>query len=451
MPPLAALPLSLQLSAVLILGLMLGSSVNWAIYRLAWHRRDISPWGPLPTGAAPRTLLDRVPLLGWLLLRREHSLHGRGFWIRPLGIELLLGLGLAALYWWEVDQQGLVRAQIEDWLHLLVGAPLAVQGKVGLASSAQVMFLSHVILIGLMAAASFIDIDEKIIPDAITVPGTLLGLLLAAMLPMALLPHVATSVAPDQLRVPIELPAAVAQAAPGAAFQLEPVTLAAPNPWPEILSGAPSWQGLLLGLGCWWLWCFALTPRIWRGRHGPGRALRLIARRVLSEWSRPPLGLMALVGSLAIVGAWWFGGQGWTGLLSALVGMAGSGSMIWIVRLVGTAALQREAMGFGDVTLMMMVGAYLGWQAGVIIFFVAPFAGLIVGIMQLVLHRDDEIPYGPFLCLGSLVVMVCWADVWIRMQGVFQVTGLVPAVLVVCFVLLGLMLVVWRQIKRLFA
>ena len=57
-------------------------------------------------------------------------------------------------------------------------------------------------------------------------------------------------------------------------------------------------------------------------------------------------------------------------------------------------------MGFGDVTLMMMVGAFLGWQAGVVIFFLAPFAGLVVGVLQLVLRRDDEIPYGPFLCLA---------------------------------------------------
>ena len=41
-----------------------------------------------------------------------------------------------------------------------------------------------------MLAASFIDIDEKIIPDEITVTGTLLGLLIATIVPMSLLPHV---------------------------------------------------------------------------------------------------------------------------------------------------------------------------------------------------------------------------------------------------------------------
>ena len=42
----------------------------------------------------------------------------------------------------------------------------------------------QLLLLGLMLAASWIDIDEKLIPDAITVPGTLLGLLLATIVPM---------------------------------------------------------------------------------------------------------------------------------------------------------------------------------------------------------------------------------------------------------------------------
>ena len=57
-----------------------------------------------------------------------------------------------------------------------------------------------------MAAASLIDIDEKTIPDEITVPGTLLGLALAAVMPMALLPHVA--VRPTAPPVGVELPLA---------------------------------------------------------------------------------------------------------------------------------------------------------------------------------------------------------------------------------------------------
>ena len=90
----------------------------------------------------------------------------------------------------------------------------------------------------------------------------------------------------------------------------------------------------------------------------------------------------------------------WAGLLTALVGMAASGGLVWMVRIIGPASLGREAMGFGDVTLMAMIGAFLGWQPCLIVFFLAPCrAGGRAG-------RPDpppgrEIPYGPFLCLAA--------------------------------------------------
>ena len=436
--------LSLPLFAVLLAGLALGAVVNWAVYRLAWHRREISPWGPTPTAARRRRFADRIPVVGWWGLRREHALHGRGFWLRPLGVELMMGVGLAALYWWEVDRLGLVLPQVKEQLQLVLGGPVALAANVIPVGLAQATFLNHALLISLMAAASFIDIDEKIIPDEITLPGTLLGLLLAALLPLSLLPQVALRDAPPSVGERVLLPPAAA----GVSMFVEPTTLAAPNPWPAALGGAPRWRSLALGQACWWLWCFALTPRIWRGRHGFCRALAIVLRRVLRELARPPLGVIALVGSLTMVGLWWRGGAAWIGLLTALVGMAVSGAMVWIVRLVGTAALRREAMGFGDVTLMMMIGAFLGWQAGVLIFFVAPLAGLVVGVLQLLLRRGDVIPYGPFLCLAALVVLVRWTDFWTpNLQNVFRVGWLVPIVLLVGFGLLGLMLAVWQQIK----
>jgi prepilin signal peptidase PulO-like enzyme (type II secretory pathway) len=134
-------------------------------------------------------------------------------------------------------------------------------------------------------------------------------------------------------------------------------------------------------------------------------------------------------------------------LFTALVGLVASGGIVWAVRLIGTAALKREAMGFGDVTLMMMIGAFLGWQACLILFFLAPFAALVIGIVQFVARRDDVIPYGPFLCLAAVAVIVAWAPIWMWAQPMFAMGGLVPAVLVVCLALLGLMLAVWRMIK----
>jgi prepilin signal peptidase PulO-like enzyme (type II secretory pathway) len=442
---LAAIPPSLVLAAVFVIGTLLGSLANWAIYQWAWNPREISPWGPTPKDAKPRTWIDRVPVIGWLGLARETKLHGAGFWVRPLFIEFLMGLGLAALCWWEVYERMLVVPQLEEIL-LINGINAKVDPASIPLAAVWPTFLAHVVLITLMVAASFIDVDEKIIPDQITVTGTILGLVIAASMPMALLPLGEFRGNPPPIGVEVPLP----NIAANQTAYVEPLTLVAPNEWPNVLQPAPNWSSLALGLGCWWLWCFALAPRFWRGRRSAWRKLQIIATRVLREVTRGLLGVITGLGTLAIAAVWYWGDKAWIGLLTALVGMAASGGLVWIVRKVGTAALQREAMGFGDVTLMMMIGTFLGWQACVIVFFVSPFAAVGIGIVKAVTQSDDEIPYGPFLCLGALFVMVYWAAVWNRVAFAFELGWLMPATLAVCFVLLGVILFIWQQIKRLF-
>ncbi|OHB74776.1 MAG: hypothetical protein A2W31_05820 [Planctomycetes bacterium RBG_16_64_10] len=127
-----------------------------------------------------------------------------------------------------------------------------------------------------------------------------------------------------------------------------------------------------------------------------------------------------------------------------MVGLAGGGSVLWTVRQIGAATLKKEALGFGDVTLMMMVGAFLGWQPCLIVFFLAPLAGLGVGLVQWIARRDQVIPYGPFLCLAALLTMVFWATIWNMVGPIFAVGWLVPAVMVLCFAAMWVMLSLWR-------
>jgi leader peptidase (prepilin peptidase) / N-methyltransferase len=429
------IPLELLLALIFLAGVCLGSFVNWAIYALAWNSRPVSPWSRARLDAPARRRADRVPVFGWLSLRRESPLHGRGFWVRPMLLEIGLGVALAALYWWEIERLALMEPQVG----FALARPLW---------TVHWQFASHALLLCWMLAASFIDIDEKIIPDEITVTGTLLGLTLAAAVPMSLLPHIAERTAPPVIGQLVHL----AGGMPGRGFDgdplwLEPMTAVSPAPWPPVWGAPRNWQSLAVGLACYWLWCFALAPRIWRGRRGAAFAVGLIASRVRREFARPPLSWLLVVGTAAIVGVWAVGVNSWAGLLTALVGLVGSGGLVWGVRLMGSAALRREAMGFGDVTLMMMVGTFLGWQACVIAFFLAPFAALLVGIAQFVVRRDDVIPFGPFLCMASAVVVVAWAPIWNWARDLFSVGPLVPAVLVVCLVLLGVMLAIWQMIK----
>jgi prepilin signal peptidase PulO-like enzyme (type II secretory pathway) len=157
---------------------------------------------------------------------------------------------------------------------------------------------------------------------------------------------------------------------------------------------------------------------------------------------------MGLIGSAGILFSWIAGGVHWQGLLSALVGMAASAVLAWVVRIVGSMVLDREALGFGDVTLMAMLGAYLGWQPGIILFFLAPFAGLIVAVVILVLHQETEIPYGPFLCLGALATILFWRPIWEFASRVFELGFILLLLAAACLVLLALLLLVIRFIRE---
>jgi leader peptidase (prepilin peptidase) / N-methyltransferase len=403
-------------------GIVFGALANLAIYALAWNPRPISPWMRSNPSAPARRWSDRLPIFGWLGLRREASLHGSGFWIRPMLIELLCGLGLAWLYYWEIGLAALFPADMPrppnpalppNFLFIL-----------------HEQFLVHAILIWLMLVASFIDVDEKIIPDSISRPGTLAGLFLAAVWPWSLLPDVYPQIPGKWI------------------FQFLGVTPY--NSWPVWLDGAPNYRSLVIALACWGLWCLAILPRTWYARHGWLKALGLCWTRVVRQADTYRILCMGLAGALLTALVWYHGGDKWKALLSALAGMAASGGIIWIVRIIGRAVLNQEAMGFGDVTLMSMIGAFLGWQACLIVFFLAPFAALIVGLLRYFLIRDREIPYGPFLCLAVLVVIIFWAPIWDWAQGIFELGWFVPLAMLACLALMVPLLFLLRMIFNVF-
>lgn len=70
---------------------------------------------------------------------------------------------------------------------------------------------------------------------------------------------------------------------------------------------------------------------------------------------------------------------------------------------------ETESMGGGDVKLLAMIGAFLGWQKAILTFFLAPFFGVIIGVINLLTKKDHTIPYGPFLSLAAILA-VFWAN-----------------------------------------
>jgi leader peptidase (prepilin peptidase)/N-methyltransferase len=149
-----------------------------------------------------------------------------------------------------------------------------------------------------------------------------------------------------------------------------------------------------------------------------------------------------------LVPAWALSHPHLHGLAVSVAGVVIGGGVVWLIRVIGRLALGREAMGFGDVVLMAMVGAFLGWQATLTAFFAAPFCALAWLLVRALLRWNEYIPYGPYLSASTLLLVLCWREAW-PIVGHWFSTG--PLVVLAGGVLLVLMfpaLVATRVIKR---
>jgi leader peptidase (prepilin peptidase)/N-methyltransferase len=104
-----------------------------------------------------------------------------------------------------------------------------------------------------------------------------------------------------------------------------------------------------------------------------------------------------------------------TGLAGALAGMFFMRAMAFLF----SKGLGMEALGLGDADMMMMVGAFLGWQLVLVAILVSSFPGLVVAMGQLLFRRDLSLPYGPALAVGVLITMLCWRWIGPQVQILF--------------------------------
>ena len=90
----------------------------------------------------------------------------------------------------------------------------------------------------------------------------------------------------------------------------------------------------------------------------------------------------------------------------SMIGIFVAGGMIFLCGIIGKLVLRKDAMGFGDVKLMGVIGGFIGWKLAVATFFLAPFFGLLFGIPRLISRRGKMIPYGPFLSLAAFICLL---------------------------------------------
>ncbi|GIX03310.1 MAG: hypothetical protein KatS3mg113_0316 [Planctomycetaceae bacterium] len=91
------------------------------------------------------------------------------------------------------------------------------------------------------------------------------------------------------------------------------------------------------------------------------------------------------------------------------------------VRALSHYVLRREAIGSGDITLMMMMGSYLGWQIVLVVFVLSPLIALAGALVHsCFLPRASYIPYGPYLGLTAYGVLFFWGSLWKQWRMLFS-------------------------------
>lgn len=87
----------------------------------------------------------------------------------------------------------------------------------------------------------------------------------------------------------------------------------------------------------------------------------------------------------------------------SLLGVVVGGGVIYALAIIGDFVFKKETMGGGDIKLMAMIGAFLGWKLALLTFFLAPFFGAVYGIIEKIRTKDSAIAYGPFIIMGAIL------------------------------------------------
>jgi len=374
-------PLWLWAVFAFLLGSCVGSFLNVVIWRLPRGGSIVRPSSSCcPHCHKPIAWYDNIPIVSWLLLRARCRQCGGPISIRYPLVELAAAVLFAGL------------------LLGVYGGPL--RGDLGEWPANWPGYLAAVVLLAGLLAGSVIDMGHFFIPLPAVWVGGLAAVVLSAAFPGRGLPiasagtaawgiggAVGLSVAAGLLRLgvlPVSFAEEVEADADGEAEGDKPADLEGDD---ERDRPAPPSIGVTVG-----------------ARREVCKELLFLAPVLvggLAGWwltrSGGPLGA-----------AWqrWCGSEHLRGLGGSLFGLLIGGGIIWTVRIIGTLIAGREAMGLGDVHLLASAGALIGWSGAALAFFISPFFGLAVGLVQLARHGRRELPFGPYLSLGVLVVLL---------------------------------------------
>ena len=100
----------------------------------------------------------------------------------------------------------------------------------------------------------------------------------------------------------------------------------------------------------------------------------------------------------------------------SVLGAVAGAVVIILIAILGKAIFRKEAMGGGDITLMAMIGMYVGlWPSIPLTIILASILGSVVGMILIAFRKknsDGHIPFGPFLSTGALITMLYGNELW---------------------------------------
>ena len=110
-------------------------------------------------------------------------------------------------------------------------------------------------------------------------------------------------------------------------------------------------------------------------------------------------------------------------IINSLKGLLLGGGSLYVVASIYQLVTKREGMGGGDVKLLAMIGAFIGWKGVLFTILCSSFIGSVVGVTMMLISSADSkyaVPFGPFLSLGAMIY-VLFGDPWISWYiGILQ-------------------------------
>jgi leader peptidase (prepilin peptidase)/N-methyltransferase len=329
-------------------GAVVGSFLNVCIYRLPL---DLSVNKPrrsfCPSCKKQLTWWQNIPLVSWLMLRGKCAYCGARIPVRYFAVELLTAL-LFLVVWktfpWE-------------------------------------MAIAYWVFVSLLVVATFIDFEHFIIPDEITIGGTVAGIVACGIVPELMAAHARGR----------------ALLTSGLSAALGYVVL-----WVVLEAGKKVFGKKKIQLE-------APTPFTWTRHDDDADFVVGDEKGLWSDYFARESDQLILHCDQAVVGDRDLGAVNLRFHYNRLHLEGEEVSLDNLDRISGVVReleIPREAMGRGDLKFLACIGAFLGWRAVLFSVFAGSLAGSVVGLLTLIIGKrvwSAKLPFGPYLAFGAII------------------------------------------------